>query len=97
MADDTLNENVLPVMGNEPAASFSVIWNVDTTDGAVKKNVKVDPPFPVASVTEPPPEGPYVGTTKSVENPIVAPPADITLTVHERISLMRTIAVDILV
>ena len=55
---NTANENVLPVMA-VPPLSFSVITNtVVATAGAVTKKLKVAPPFVVASVTVPLPDGP---------------------------------------
>ena len=98
VADVTLNANVLPVMGIELLVSLSVIWNDAVIPaGAVKKNVNVLPPLAVARVTAPAPDGPYVGTEKSVTKPVVAPLADITFTVHVTISLIRTTVVDPLV
>ena len=98
VADVTLNVNVLPVSGNVPVASFSVIWNdAVMAAGAVKKNVNVDPPLVVANVMAPAPVGPYVGAVKSDETPVVAPAAFFTVTVHDKISRMRTTVVDALV
>ncbi len=90
VADVTLNAKGLPVIGILPALTISVIWNIGAiTAGAVKKNVNVEPSSAVASVTNPPPDGPYVGTSKSVINPVVAPAPSRTFTVHDIISAMR--------
>ena len=98
VADETLNAKTLPVMGIELLVNRFVIWNdVVITAGAVKKKVNVDPPLAVDNVTTPAPEGPYVGTEKSMLNAVVAPDAVRTFTVQLMISLMRTTVVDPLV
>ena len=98
VGDDTLNENGLLVMAREPAVIDSLIWNdAVMAAGAVKKNVNVDPPLVVANVMAPAPVGPYVGAVKSDETPVVAPAAFFTVTVHDKISRMRTTVVDALV
>ena len=95
VGDDTLNANVLPMIGVELLVNLSVIWNdAVITVGAVMKNENVEPPFTLESATLPLPEGPYTGTEKSVLNPVVAPLDVITFTVHEISSDIRTNVVD---
>ena len=60
------------------------------TDGAVTKNENVFPASFVVRAGKPLPLGPYTGTTKSLEWPVVAPAAFLTVTVHEITSLIRT-------
>jgi hypothetical protein len=82
----------------EPEVTNSVTWNVVViTDGAVKKKLKVVPPLLVVNTLKLPPLGPYVGEEKSVETPVVAPPAFRTVTVQQIISLIRTRVMDRLV
>jgi hypothetical protein len=76
----------------------SVMTKADVTAiGAVKKNVKVDPPFTVVrtGATEPP--IPYVGTEKSEDSATAAPAASKTVMVHDIGSLTLTYVVAMLV
>jgi len=60
------------------------------TVGAVTKNENVFPALFVVRAGKPLPLGPYTGATKSLERPVVAPAALLTVTVHEITSPIRT-------
>jgi len=96
-ADETLNVYGLPVMCAKPVVIFSVIWNESVVvPGAVKKNENVCPRLVLTSVGTPAPNEEYVGacrsSAKSADVNVLAP--DLMDTVHEIISLMRTMEVD---
>ena len=97
VADDTLNENGSPPLISALFdAKASVTKNVVTVDvAAVKKNVKLDPPFPVTSDGVPVAPTPPVnaGAAKSDTRPVVTPADPTTLTVHDTASPTRTTVV----
>jgi hypothetical protein len=85
----TANENGEPDIKPPPAAMVPVIRKTAVAiDGDVTTKLNAEPVVPVKARTGAPlPLGPYVGAEKSFGSPNVAPPADLTVTVHEMASL----------
>ncbi len=98
VADVTLNDKGLFRILAPELNSFSVTKNgVVAAAGAVTKKENEKPALGVTSAGRPEPLGPYIGTLKSVESPVVIPTPSLTVTVHDIFSLIRTIVVDVLV
>jgi hypothetical protein len=97
-ADETLKLNGLFDRRSDPAASRSVRKNVPVLLVAVTTKVKVDPPLTVLKETNPLPLGPYVGTTKSVDKPVLNVDTSLsTVMVQEMTSPIRITVVEAVV
>ena len=80
-----------------PEVASPTVNGAVAVDGAVNVNVNVDPPLLVEREVNALPPVETVGVPKSLARPVVASPAAfITVTVHVKESLTRTIVVPLL-